>query len=73
MMVREHDKALDADETDLRVRRIVSQAKAMDWAALGAQVLEAATITTALRLAEDAGRLALNGSVVEPPTTRAAR
>ena len=72
MMVRKHNQALDADDIDLRVRRIVSQAKAMDWAALGAQILEAATITTARRLAEDARRLALNGSVVELPTTRAA-
>ena len=73
MSMQTHDQALDADAKDLNVDAIARQVLAMDWATLGARVLEAATIATAKHLAEDARRVALTGSVVEPPMSRTPR
>ncbi len=71
--VRRHDQALDADRKDLRIDAIAEQVLATDWATLGARILEAATIATAKQLAEDARRVAITGSVVEPPMRRVPR
>ncbi len=67
MNVQSHNKALDADAKDLEIEAIAEQVFAMDWATLGARVLEAATIATARHMAVDARRIATTGSVVEPP------
>ena len=71
MEVQTHNKASDADGNDLRIAALAEQVWAMDWATLGAHVLEAATIANATRMAEEARRLAITGSVVEPPMDRA--
>ncbi len=72
MNVRTLTPAFEVNSLQRHAREIASQGFAVDWATLGAMVLEAATMTSARHAAVRAQRLAINGSVVEPPTMRPA-